>query len=119
MIGEIKDALGKIAKDRVVVGFDLSDEFSQISYCKMSDNEPQTISVVLGSEEMCIPTKLGKFYGENTWTFGVEAEKLEANNEGFLIRNLIALARAGAPVEVETRDYDPVDLLALFMKKCF
>jgi len=118
VIGEIKDTIGKSAKERMVLGIDLTDEFSQISYCPFSQEEPETLSMILGEEKMCIPTALAKRYGENIWTFGEEAQELEQKNEGFLITSLITLAREGELIEVETRDYDPVDLLALFLKKC-
>lgn len=119
MIQDIKEAIGKITKDRIVMGFDLSDEFSQISYMAMSDSEPKTVSTVVGGDQMCIPTKLGKVTGENTWTFGADAAKLEEEDRGTVISDLISKARTGKLVTVEGREYDPTDLLALYMKKCF
>ncbi len=118
VIGEKKDIAKKITKAPIVVGIDLTDAFSQVSYWELGSGEPETVSTVLGSQQMCIPTVLGKFYGDSTWTFGKEAQLMEEKNEGFLISSLVELARKGELVEVETRDYDPVDLLALFIKKC-
>lgn len=118
MIGDIKNPLARITKDRLVVGLDISDEFSQVSYSYLNDEEPKTLSTKVEGEDMCIPTKLGKNYGQSVWTFGDKAEELLVNNEGYVIDNLLEKARSGRPVEVEGRDYDPVDLLALFIKKC-
>lgn len=118
MIGEIKDAIEKIAKDKTVIGMDLTDDFAQLSYYTAEQDEPVTLKVVSSEEKMCITTAIAKRYGETIWTFGDDAVLMERNNEGFLITNLIEKARKGELIEVETKDYDPVDLLALFVKKC-
>lgn len=118
MIGDIKSPLARITKDRLVIGLDISDEFSQVSYSYVDDDEPKTLSMKVGGEDMCIPTMLGKFYSQNVWTFGDKAVEMADNNEGYVITDLLFKAREGRPVEVEGREYDPVDLLALFMKKC-
>lgn len=122
MIGEAKSPIAspfaRITKDRLVVGLDIANDFSQVSYSYVTDEEPKTLSVSAESEEMCIPTVLGKYYSQNVWIYGDKAKEMAENNEGYLVANLLENARLGKPVEVEGRDYDPVDLLALFMKKC-
>ena len=119
MIQDIKDAIGKISKDRIVIGLDLSDEFSQISYAYMNGEEPQTLSTVVGGDDICIPTKLAKERGQSNWTYGFEAEEMHQNGKGAIIDNLLSRARSGGLVMVEGREYDPTDLLALYMKRCF
>lgn len=127
MIGEIKGAIEKITTDldrgmdrtsreRIVVGLDLSDEFSQVSYYYLSQSEPETLSTVLGENKICIPTILGKTKGESVWTYGSEALELPG---AVLIDGLLEKARSGMAVSVDGRDYDPIDLLTLFIKKCF
>lgn len=127
MIGEIKGAIEKITGDidkalektpreRIVIGLDLSDEFSQVSFLNMSQNEPETLSLVLGEEQICIPTVLAKTVGENVWTYGMEA--IENRDRAILVDNLIQKARSGNAVGIDGRDYDPVDLLTLYIKKC-
>lgn len=126
MIGEIKGAIEKITndkiaiekpvRDRIVVGFDISDEFSQVSFLNLSEEEPETLSTVLGSDEICIPTVLGKYIGESKWIYGKEA--LEAGRNVAIVDSLVAKARLGNAVTVDGRDYDPIDLLTLYMKKC-
>lgn len=118
MIGEKKEAAEKIPKDKAVIGIDLTEGFAQVCYLTSEQEEPVTMSAVRGEEKLCIPTALAKKYGEHIWTFGEEAFRTERENEGFLFTDLIAKAKAGALIEVETKDYDPVDLLALFIKKC-
>lgn len=116
---DLKDSLGKIAKQRMVIGFDISDEYSVISYYSLDDTEPRTASTVLGGDEMCIPTVIGKHYAENVWTYGNEALQMTSKKEGMSVNCLLEKARSGENVQIEMQYYDPVDLLALFMKKCF
>ena len=118
MIGDKKGAIEKVARDKAVVGLDLTEEYALVSYCTAEQEEPVTLSTGGGEEQLCIPTAVAKRYGEQIWTFGEEAYQTERGNEGFLFTGLIAKAKSGELIEVETRDYDPVDLLALFIKKC-
>ena len=113
------DSIGKFTKDRIVVGLDIADDYSMVSYYALSEEEPVTVGTVLGSDDICIPTALGKYYAENKWVFGQEAVSLAENKDGTLVMQLLSKARQGDKVEVELREYNPVDLLALFMKKCF
>lgn len=117
MIGEIKNPLAKITKDRLVIGLDITDEFSQISYGYITGEEPKTLSTRVEGDNMCIPTVLGKYYSQNVWTFGEKAVEMAQNNEGYIVSDLLDKARKGTAIEVEGRDYDPVDLLALYLKK--
>ena len=115
----IKDSLGKLSKQRIVLGFDISDEYSVISYYMLGDNEPKTATVTPDGEDMCIPTVIGKSFNENVWHFGSQAIEMEQKKEGMTVDRLLEKARAGENIQVEMQYYDPVDLLALFMKKCF
>lgn len=119
MINDIKDPISKITKNRVVVGLDLSDDFAMVSYYSTEEPEPITIGTTLGGDDICIPSALGKYYAENNWVFGSEAYNFEDGREGTLITGLLQRARLGSLVTIESKEYDPVDLLALYMKKCF
>ena len=63
----IKDSLGKLSKQRIVLGFDISDEYSVISYYMLGDVEPVTATLTPEGEDMCIPTVIGKSFNENIW----------------------------------------------------
>ena len=114
----IRDSLGKLAKQRIALGLDISDEYSVISYYMLDDTEPRTATTTPGGEDMCIPTVIGKSFSENAWTYGNDALLLEERKEGMTVDRLLEKARLGESVQVEMQYYDPVDLLALFMKKC-
>ena len=116
-IDSIKNVISGAGKDRFYIGIDPSDEFSQVSYASGSE-EPITPSLIAGTDRLCIPTMLAKKYGESSWTYGEEALEMSTADEAFPVDRLIERAREGRAVEVEAVDYNPVDLLALFIRKC-
>jgi hypothetical protein len=102
--------------DRIVIGYDCGDYFSQMSYCYLTEEEPETFSMVMGGEAYNIPTVLAKRTDVNQWEYGEEALEL-GKKEGNLIKNLVSKALEGIPVCVEDYEFPPEDLLALFMKR--
>lgn len=108
---------GMSGGDKIVVGFDLGNEVSQISYYIRENEDVETLSMVAGEEVYNIPTLLCKREGVNQWFFGREAKKYAEENEGILIDNLLTLALDGEEVFVEGVGFDPVALLTLFFKR--
>lgn len=104
-------------KDKIIVGYDLGNRYSQISYCTYENDEPETLSVIAGGESYNIPTALCKRKGVNQWFYGKDAYKHAEEEEGGLITDLLELARAGEKVQVEEEEFDPVALLTLYMKR--
>lgn len=104
-------------RERLVIGYDLNDYAAQISYCTLEGEEPETVSLVPGSEIYNIPVVLYKDPKENQWIYGREAVKLSREREGVLVHNLVTLAKEGNPVIVEEQEYDPVALLTLYVKR--
>lgn len=104
-------------KDKLIVGYDLGDRYSQISYWTNEGTEPETLSMVAGGESYNIPTLLCKRQGVSQWFFGKDARKRAGQDDSFLIRDLVSLARAGEPVKVEEEEFDPTALLTLFVKR--
>ena len=103
-------------KEKIMVGYDLGNHYSQISYCTYDGKEPETLSVVAGEESYNIPTVLCKRKGVNQWFFGKEAYK-HAEEEGSLVTDLVELARAGEKVVVEGEEFEPAALLTLFIRR--
>ena len=91
----------KLHSDKIVIGYELGEKVSQISYCYMNKSEPETLSSVAGEEQFNIPTALCKRYGVGQWFYGKEALKHSELNEGVLVENLLQLARKGDKVSVE------------------
>ncbi len=108
------------AGDKIIIGYDLGNVFSQISYSYLSqDSEVETLSCVAGEEHYNIPTVLCKRQGTGQWFFGREALRFsqEYPGEAILVESLVDLAVAGEQVLIDGESYEPVALLTLFMKR--
>ena len=101
--------------DKFVVGYELSDKATQISYYQLGKQNPETVSVVARGEQYEIPTVLCKREEVNQWFYGKEALKQE--EDGILITDLLQKAKDGNLITVEDQEYDPVELLYLFIKR--
>ena len=109
--------MGILKNDKLIVGYDLGNHFSQISYAVSADGEAETLSQVAGAQNYNIPTALCKRTGVNQWFYGKEALRNAAEQQGILVENLVELALDGEPILVEEDSYDPVSLLTLFFKR--
>lgn len=109
--------LGLLNNEKLIVGFDLGEDYSQISYCEM-DGKPETLSLVAGAENYNIPTVLCKREGVNQWFYGREALRFAQEKQGILVKNLLQMALDGESVQIDGNVYDPVALLTLFVKRC-
>lgn len=108
------------AGDKIIIGYDLGNAISQISYSYLSqDSEVETLSCVAGEEYYNIPTVLCKRRGTGQWFFGREALRFsqEYPEEAVLTEGLVDLALAGEQVLIDGEGYEPVALLTLFMKR--
>lgn len=106
--------------DKIIIGYDLGNVFSQISYAYLSqDSEVETLSCVAGEEYYNIPTMLCKRRGMAQWLFGREAWRFAQDNpeEAIVVDNLVELAVAGEQVLIDEESYEPVALLTLFVKR--
>ncbi len=108
--------MGLLHHGKLVVGYDLGEEYSQISY-RMGEDDVETLSSVAGEEQYNIPTVLCKRPGVNQWFYGKEALRCAQEDEGILVGNILQLALTGEPVQIEGITFDPTALLALFMKR--
>lgn len=112
-------------KNRVVVGFDLGNDFSQISYCRQNQSMPDTVSLVMGEEQYNIPTLLCRkndVEGDAAWLIGNEALNAAKEGQGVVIRDLLVLAKNNASVRVGTdslyeEEVSAEHLLRMFVRK--
>ena len=104
-------------KEKIIVGYDLGNQYSQISYCTYENTVPETLSVVAGAQVYNIPTALCKRRGISQWFYGKDARKHADMEDGVFVENLVEAARKGEPVLLEDEEYDPVALLTLFVKR--
>lgn len=109
--------MGLLKNDKLIVGYDLGNRFSQISYAVSADGDVETLSQVAGAQIYNVPTVLCKRTGVNQWFYGKEALRNGAEGQGILVENLVELALDGEPILIEEDSYDPVSLLTLFFKR--
>ncbi len=107
---------GLIDNTKLIVGFDLTDEYAQVSFLS-SENTVESVSFVTGAEEFNIPTVLCKRADVNQWYYGREALEYSRENNVPLIQNLLSKAVSGEKTIIEEREFDSVALLTLFVKR--
>ena len=107
---------GSSDEKRFVLGYDLGEKVSQISYLASDADMPETLSVLAGAELYNIPTVLCKKNDVNQWFYGKEAVRHIADGDSTAAPNLLASARDGHPVIVGDYEYDPIALLTLFTR---
>lgn len=117
MFPEKKEGTVKKNNRIVYIGYDLGDTYAQISYCMADGQEPETLSVVTGTEQYNIPMVLCKRREVNQWFYGKEALKFAQEENGILVENLLELARAGEMVDVGGENFDPAALMTLFVRR--
>ncbi len=108
---------GSSDEKRFVLGYDLGDKVSQISFLASDADMPETLSVLAGAELYNIPTVLCKRSEVNQWFYGKEAMRHIEDGDGIPVTGLVAAAREGKPVMVGNSEYDPIALLTLFVKR--
>ena len=108
---------GNSDEKRFVLGYDLGEKVSQISYLASDADMPETLSVLAGSEIYNIPTVLCKRRDVNQWFYGKEAVRHIEDGDGIPVDNLLAAAKNGKPIMVGESEYDPIALLTLFVKR--
>ncbi|MCH5258642.1 MAG: hypothetical protein J1F18_02755 [Lachnospiraceae bacterium] len=107
----------KLHKGSVLVGYDLGERYSQISYCIYGQEDVDTVATVVGTKQYNIPTMLCKRKGVNQWFYGKDAVKNADEEDMIPVEGLIALARRGEQIEMDGESYDPVALLTLYLKR--
>ena len=101
----------------VIVGYDLSNEYSQISYYTAGDELAKTISLKDGEEQYCNPLCLFKRSEVNQWYVGTDALAYKEVEEGELVWQLWDRALIGEPVTVVGEQFDPLALLTLYIRR--
>ena len=102
---------------RYVVGYDLNDNLTQISYFELNNDSPETLVSDGENERLGIPALLCKRRKVNQWSFGTEAERLIRNEGETEVSRILSLAVAGRSLTIEGETFDGLDLLILFIRK--
>ena len=95
-----------------VIGFDLNDQYCQISYCHEGMQEPETKEVV--GDNYQIPLAIGMYH--NRWTYGQEAIRHGLGENGILCDRLLSRALAGESVSFGEKEISAAGLLEKFIE---
>lgn len=108
---------GKLHKGSVLVGYDLGEKYSQISYYVYGEEDADTVATIVGTKQYNIPTMLCKREGVNQWFYGKDAVRNAEEEAMIPVEGLLKRARKGEEIELDGESYDPVALLTLFLKR--
>lgn len=103
--------------DKMIIGYDLSYRYAQISYCRVSTDAPQTYAPADKAKQFNIPLCLFKRNGLNQWFLGREALAAKEQEEGHFIDNLFTRALQQEETVIGEETFEAVALLALFIKR--
>lgn len=106
------------APRKVIVGYDLCDDFTQISCYSYKTGEPLTIGISEdeGSDNK-IPTVLCVRTDTKQWLYGEEAISCAMNGAGALVEQILNKVRNNEMVEVLETKFPAVSLLEKFIRK--
>lgn len=107
----------KLHKGTVLVGYDLGEKYSQISYCIYGQSEIETVATVVGTKQYNIPTLLCKRKGVNQWYYGKDAVKYYRQEDMIAVENLLSAAEKGEMLSIDGEEITPIALLTLFLKR--
>lgn len=103
---------------KLLVGFDLSHEYSQIACYNYKTFEPESIFDPDYQEQYLIPTVLGVKTQSKDWVFGEEAIKLANLGEAYLVSDLLEIIASNEDITIYNVKFSGVDLLERFLRKC-
>ncbi len=106
-----------LSGDKMIIGYDLSYQYAQISYSRINADAPMTYAQSEKSRQYNIPLCLFKRDKVNQWFLGREALAAEQQEEGQFIDNLLLLAMEQEETVVEEERFETIALLALFIKR--
>ncbi|MCR5468662.1 MAG: hypothetical protein K6F37_06860 [Lachnospiraceae bacterium] len=103
--------------DYSCIGIDFDDDSALVSYVYKDEEEPVTVSTVVGAEEYRIPVCVVKKKGMGQWLYGKEAKEYAEANNIKLETDLLERASNQENVTIEGVEYSLQDLFFFFMKK--
>ncbi len=99
------------------LGVDIGEQYAVISHYQQNMQEPETRSLIAGSQQFQIPLMVAKRKKLSQWYFGEEARKLSETGEVICIDNLFQRAVEKEEIVIEEETFFAEDLFALFLKK--
>ena len=104
-------------KQGYYVGIDLDDEYAVISFFEQSMKEPQTVSMVTGSDVFLVPVLIAKRKGLGQWFVGEEAKRIAEKQQVTAIDHLLGRALRNEEVFIDITDCHDVLLPVCLRRK--
>lgn len=101
----------------LLVGFDLCNDYSQISYYDNKLSEPKSICASDDSSKYLIRTVLGLKKDNITWVFDEEAIRIAHEEKGELVENIINAIIKKEKIKVYDKSFTGASLLEKFFRK--
>ena len=112
-----KDSFRKKNLGKYIIGYEIGKQHVQMSYLKIGEKEPQTLSMIAGQEQYNIPFAMYKQEDVNLWYIGKDALAKQEEQGGILLTNLLENACKEEVTEVNLESYESAALLALYIKR--
>lgn len=104
-------------KNHFYLGIDLDDQNAVISYYELNMKEPETLSMIAGSEVYQIPVLLTRNRQAGQWLIGDEAKRSAISRGKTGVTRLLSHAVNREQLVVEGESYPACELLYLYLKK--
>lgn len=102
---------------KLITGFDLCEDFSQISCYSYKTFEPIPIGYGEKEEDCMLPTALCVTNDTKQWLYGKDALRCASEKEGVLVKNFLQKIKDNEITEIFGEKYTGVELLERYFKK--
>lgn len=103
----------------LLVGFDLCDDYSQLSCIFKNAAEPESVCITPDQSKFLIPTAVCVREMTKDWVIGEEAERCRDRMAGVYVDKLLSKLMKQEPVEIYGSMFEPEVLLEKFFRKVF
>ena len=100
----------------ILVGLDLTEKGSQLSYFDRRTGEPVSTPVKVGTNLYVYPLSVCKMEGRKEWHTGIEADYFGTQSGGILMTDLYEFFCGTEKRRIDGRDYEPSDVLAIYLR---
>ncbi len=105
------------SQKKLIVGYDLCEDFTQVCCYSYKTKEPIQISSGNKDENLLIPTVLCYRTDTKQWLFGEEAILSSAFGTGILVEQLLQKLQAEEELELDGQRFVATDLLEIYIRK--
>ena len=103
--------------NKLILGIDLCDSYSQISVFSPEKNAPEAFFTGDNESTGMIPTVLCKLKGQDRWLIGAEAYRRALMGEGTMVDKLVKLLGKNGSATIEGVRYSAVELMSHYIEQ--